>query len=131
MTDMETANRLYEAFEARDAETLAGLLHPDFRGDVTPGLPRGWGGVYDGPQAMLRDCWGSVVAELDSRPVPEDIVGTDDGRILVLGTYRGSARKSGREHEAVFAHVLTFRDGRIVALTQITDSRRWHEALAT
>jgi ketosteroid isomerase-like protein len=78
---------------------------------------------------MLRECWGPVFAALDTRPVPDELIPTVDGRIVVLGRYRGAARESGREHDAVFAHVLSFRDGKVSALTQITDSQRWHDAL--
>ena len=126
----ECARGLYEAFETRNAERLLGLLHPDFVGEVTPGLPKHWGGDYRGPDDMLRNCWARVFAELDTRPVPEELVATEDDRLLVIGHYRGTARESGRAHEARFAHVLEFADGRIARLIQITDSARWHEAVA-
>jgi len=129
MTDMETAGALYEAFEARDAKRLYALLDDEFHGEVTPGLPRNWGGTYDGASTMMRECWGQVFAALDTRPIPDELIETVDGRVVAIGTYRGSARETGREHEAVFAHILSFRDGKVAALTQITDSRRWHDAL--
>jgi uncharacterized protein len=129
MTDMETAEALYEAFDAHDGKALMALLHPDFRGDVTPGMPNGWGGVYSGSETMVRECWARVFGELDIRPVPEELLPTADGRIVVLGTYRGTARATGNELAAVFAHVLAFRDGQVSVITQITDSARWHEAL--
>jgi hypothetical protein len=53
-----------------------------------------------------------------------------DARVVVLGSYRGTARASGAPLDARFAHVLTLRDDRIVALEQITDTARWHGALA-
>ena len=124
------AERLYEAFDADDAATLRELLHPRFVGEVTPGLPRDWGGTYEGPETMLRECWARVFAELDARPVPEELIATGDGRLLVVGSYRGRARASGRLLDARFAHLLSFADGRIARLVQITDSARWHEALA-
>jgi uncharacterized protein len=130
MTDMDTATALYEAFAAHDGKRLAALLDPDFRGDVTPGMPRGWGGTYAGAEAMLRECWGPVFAAADMHPVPEELIATVDGRVVAVGRYRGTARESGRELDAVFAHVLSFRDGKVSAIVQFTDSQRWHEALA-
>lgn len=129
MSNREIAEELYGAFEARDPGRLAALLHETFHGEVTPGLPRDWGGTYVGAEAMLRECWAQVFSELDTRPVPAEMIEAADGRIVVIGHYRGSGRKSGNPHEAVFAHVLSFEDGRIRALQQITDSQRWHEAL--
>jgi ketosteroid isomerase-like protein len=126
---LDTAERLYEAFAAHDAERLVALLHPDFRGEVTAGLPHDLGGVYEGPESMLRDCWARVFRVLDTRPVPDELVATEDGRVIALGRYRGRGRDSGRPHDAAFVHVLRFRDGRVVELRQITDSRRWAGAL--
>ena len=129
-SNTDTARRLYAAFEAADGPALLELLDPDFEGEVTPGLPEGWGGTYHGPQEMLGQCWGQVFGKLATRPVPEDYLEAADGRVVVLGRYLGTARESGRPHEAAFAHVLSFRDDRIARLVQITDSHRWHEALA-
>ncbi len=127
-----TTERLYRAFSAGDGPALLELLHPEFVGQVTAGLPNDWGGVYRGPKQMLAECWGAVFSILATRPVPEEMVPTVDGRMVVLGHYRGQARASGRVHEAAFVHVLGFADdGRISRLTQVTDSARWHQALKT
>ena len=128
-TNLDTARALYAAFEAADGPALLELLDPGFEAEVTAGLPDGWGGHYEGPEVMLRECWARVFARLDSHPVPSEYLEAGDGRIVVLGRYLGRARDTGRPHEAAFAHVLRFRDGRIRALVQITDSERWHDAL--
>jgi uncharacterized protein len=128
--NLATAARLYWAFEARDAEALLELLAPDFRGVVSAGMPDDLGGTYQGAERMLRDCWGRALALLDTRPVPEELLAVAGAsRVVVLGHYRGSARRTGRPHEARFAHVLRFRAGRVVELIQITDTQRWHHAL--
>jgi ketosteroid isomerase-like protein len=128
---METdrASELYEAFAARDASTLLGTLHAEFRGVVSEGMPAGVGGVHVGPEAMLRDCWARIFEHYDISPVPDELAPLADGRLLVLGRYRGPARATGREPNAVFAHVLHFRDGLVDELVQITDTASWHAAL--
>jgi ketosteroid isomerase-like protein len=130
-TNRAAAERLYAAFAEADAEGLLAVLAPDFRGVVSAGMPAGLGGTYEGPERMLQECWAQVFVKLDTRPVAEEYLATaDEERMVVLGHYRGEARESGRPHEASFAHVLRFRDGRILELIQITDTQRWHEALA-
>jgi len=124
------AERLYEAFEARDPQAILDVLQPDFRGEVSAGMPNAWGGVYEGAEAMLRDCWGAVFTRLDTRPVPAEYLETVDGRIVVVGHYIGLNRDTERPHRAAFAHILRFRDGRIAELVQITDTARWHAALS-
>lgn len=129
-SNVEAARRLYAAFEAADAPALLEALDPGFRGVVAQGMPAGLGGTYEGAERMLRDCWGRVFQLLDTRPVPEEYLEVaGDERVVVLGRYSGRARASGLAHEASFAHVLRFREGRVAELVQITDTSRWHEAL--
>lgn len=129
-SNLDVAHELYEAFASSDAERLLSLLHPEFEGVVTAGLPNDFGGTYHGPGAMLTECWARVAQVLDVRPVPNELLEVTDGSIVVLGRYMGSSRDSGeRPLDAVFAHILSFRDGSIAKLIQITDSRLWAEAL--
>ena len=124
-----TAQRLYDAFGARDAPALLGALTPAFRGVVSAGMPLDVGGVYEGPERMLTDCWARVFAELDTRPVPDEYLPAGSDRMVVMGRYIGRATRTGQPHDAAFAHVLRFADGCVTELVQITDTARWHEAL--
>jgi ketosteroid isomerase-like protein len=126
---LDLAHRLYDAFRRSDPEGLLACLHPDFQGTVTAGLPDDLGGRYQGPESMLRDCWARVARRLDVRPVPERFLLADDDRVVVLGSYRGTARGGPRELDAAFAHVLHVRDGLIDELVQVTDSVLWARAL--
>ena len=100
------------------------------RGVVAAGMPMELGGVYEGGETMLREVWGPVFGVLDTRPVPDEYIEAADGRIVVVGRYTGSARKTGRRHDAAFVHILSFAGGGIIELVQVTDTARWHEALA-
>ncbi|KAF0809992.1 Enoyl-CoA hydratase/isomerase [Alcanivorax sp. S71-1-4] len=124
------AKALYEALATGDRDTLAALLHDDFHGAVTPGMPAGLGGEYTSADAMRREFWGRLGKLFAARAVPGRFEPLASGDLLVEGTYRGHARASGHPVEAVFMHRLTFRDGRIAALHQLTDSAQWQAALA-
>ncbi|MEW9527317.1 nuclear transport factor 2 family protein [Microbispora sp. NPDC049125] len=117
-------------FAAQDPGELLAVLHPEFVGRVSPGMPLDVGRVHHGPQAMLRDCWAVIFKELDTFPAAEEFVWSGPDRVIALGRYRGTARRTGRPHDAVFAHDLRLRDGLVVELTQVTDTARWHDALA-
>ena len=56
-TKVATVTSLYRALASGDRETLGTLLHPDFVGYATDGLPLGVGGEHAGPEAMRRDVW--------------------------------------------------------------------------
>ena len=127
---VSTAQQLYRALSAGDRAALSTLLHPEFVGHATDGLPLGMGGRHDGPEAMQRDLWWTIGRHYKVEAQPEDFRLLDDGRLSVAGHYRGEGRKSGRRLDAAFIHLIDFADdGRIVSLHQLTDSAAWVQAL--
>jgi 2-(1,2-epoxy-1,2-dihydrophenyl)acetyl-CoA isomerase len=129
-TNVSTAQQLYRALAAGDRDALSTLLHPEFVGDVTDGLPLDMGGRHDGPEAMRRDVWWTIGRHYKVEVQPEEFRLLDDGRLFVGGHYRGEGRASGRRLDAAFIHVIGFAaDGRITSLQQLTDSAAWVQAL--
>lgn len=123
------ARRLYVALAAGDREGTDALLHPGFIGRTTAGLPLELGGTYDGPEAMRRDFWWRIGRSYVARAKPLEFGMLEDGRLVVFGQYEGAAREGGALN-AEFVHVLSFAEGRISGLHQLTDSARWRDALA-
>jgi 2-(1,2-epoxy-1,2-dihydrophenyl)acetyl-CoA isomerase len=129
-TKVSTAQQLYRALAAGDRAALTTLLHPEFVGHATDGLPLNMGGRHDGPEAMQRDLWWTIGRHYKVEAQPEDFRLLDDGRLFVAGHYRGEGRKSGRRLDAAFVHLIGFGDnGQIVSLDQLTDSAAWVRAL--
>jgi ketosteroid isomerase-like protein len=126
---VQIASRLYQALAAHDRDALLAVLAASFRGRVTDGMPNGLGGTYEGAQTMMRDCWARVFAAIDVRPIPDEYLPVADDRVVVLGRYLGTARRTGRPLSAAFAHILRIEDGRVSELLQITDTARWQQAL--
>ncbi len=118
--------RLYEAFARTDAEALFGLLTDDFVGTVSTGMPHGVGGEHHGPADMIAGVWGRIASIYDMHVDPDEYLPVDDNQVVVLGRYWGPAHDGSCAVDAAFAHVITTRDDRIAALTQITDTARWH-----
>jgi ketosteroid isomerase-like protein len=119
------ARRLYDAFAARDGEALLAAMTEDFVGHVSAGMPLAVGGRHDGREAMLRDVWLPVFGAYDLDVAPERYLTCAPEEVVVLGSYRGAERATGRSVDARFAHILTLRDEHVAALEQITDTRRW------
>jgi len=121
---------LYRALAAGDREALGTLLHPDFIGHATEGLPLGVGGEHVGPAAMRREVWWQLGRHYNVEAQPDEFHALNDGRLLVAGRYRGEARRSGKKLDAAFHHVIGFADdGRMTSLDQLTDSAAWVDAL--
>lgn len=125
----DLAQGLYRALAEGDAAALAELLEPGFIGRTADGLPLGLGGEYVGARDMQENFWWRLGRHFRAEAQPEEYVDLPDGGLLVRGTYRGAGRASGRKLEAAFTHVLTFAEGRIVGLVQLTDTAAWHAAL--
>ncbi|MGB8795353.1 MAG: enoyl-CoA hydratase-related protein [Mycobacterium sp.] len=129
-TNVSTAQQLYRALAAGDRGALSTLLHPEFVGQVTDGLPFDMGGRHDGPEAMRRDVWWTIGRHYKVEIQPEEFRLLDDGRLFVAGHYRGEGRTSGRRLDAAFIHLIAFAaDQRIASLQQLTDSAAWAQAL--
>ncbi|MEE4154070.1 MAG: nuclear transport factor 2 family protein [Erythrobacter sp.] len=128
--NFELGEKLYTALRTGDGATLTEILHPDFRGDITPNLPFGIGGVYPSLETMMQSCWGVIGQHYEMRSEVEHFVATDDA-IIGYGVYVGKAKATGKPVEARFAHFWFVENGKIVGLHQVTDGHAWREAVAS
>lgn len=125
VANAELAHDFYSALGRADAARLLELVHDDFTGHLSEGLPDGFGGMHVGARTMLREVWAPIADRFGVRPVPDRMLLCESGEILALGHY---VAEPPRSLHAAFAHMLTFRDGRLAELRQVTDTQRWHEA---
>ncbi|KUI34234.1 enoyl-CoA hydratase-related protein [Mycobacterium sp. GA-2829] len=125
-----SADALYDALARGDADAIGVLLAPEFVGHAAEGMPLNMGGMHVGPEAMRKNLWWRIGEHFKARAVAEDHQPLADGRLAVIGTYRGSGRRSGAELNAAFVHIISFDDrGRITSLRQLTDTAAWQAAL--
>jgi 2-(1,2-epoxy-1,2-dihydrophenyl)acetyl-CoA isomerase len=115
--------QVYAALATGDEAALLGALAPGFRAQFAEGMPAG-GGRAEGREAA-RDHWWAIGRAFRARPEVEELVPCADGRLLVRGRYRGTARDGGGIVDAAFTHLWTAVDGALVALEQVTDTARW------
>src|SRR6516165_7882344 len=94
--NLAVARALYPALASGDRATLDDVIHPEFVGDTTAGLPLGLGGHYEGAHAMRRQFWGALGRSFAVAAEPEAYLQVSDGRVLVTGTYVGAARQTGK-----------------------------------
>jgi 2-(1,2-epoxy-1,2-dihydrophenyl)acetyl-CoA isomerase len=127
-TPADLARALYAALAAGDRDQLETLLHPEFTGRISEGLPFSIGGDHDSAAAMRRNGWGAIARHFEARAEPERFLDLADGRLLVTGHYRGRGKQGGAPLNAAFAHLIATDQGRITSLEQYTDTARWHEA---
>lgn len=120
--------QLYAALNSDDMEALQGLFSPDFRGELTAGLPQGLGRIYDGLDTMMAEGWGAVGEYFDMGPQPEKLY--DGGDVLIgRGWYVGTAKPTGKPFRAAFAHFWSYDGECFTGVHQVTDSATWEQAL--
>ncbi|CAM3078453.1 enoyl-CoA hydratase [Mycobacterium intermedium] len=127
---VSAVKHLYQALASGDRAAIDHLLHPQFVGYAAEGLPLDMGGTHVGPDAMRDNLWWRIGKHFKVRVEPAEFRHLDDGRLLVVGTYRGWVRRNRNLLEAAFVHLIGFEaDGRIVSLRQLTDTAAWCAAL--
>lgn len=123
----DLVDRLYAALAAGDRAAVEALLAPRFTAQFTDGLPVG-GGRHAGA-AAIDDGWWALGRAYEIRTEASEYIPTADGRLLVVGRYRGRVRGGrGGTVDAQFAHLWGADAGRLTSLLQITDSASWPPA---
>ena len=117
---------LYAAFSRADIPSVLAGLDPQIMWTETAGGP--FAGTYTGPNAVLENVFGSLGSEWDDFIVQPDAYVCEGDSAIVIGTYRGTYRLTGRILEARFAHAWQLRGGRAARFEQITDTARWNDA---
>lgn len=126
---LATGQRLYQALGEGDVDVLRELLADDFQGHLSAGLPHGFGErTYNGREQMLSQGWGAIGGYFEMRPQVEELLEAGD-YLIGRGNYVGTAKPTGKQVTAAFAHFWRFEGDRIVSVRQVTDSALWRQAL--
>lgn len=120
--------RSYEAFARGDLDAVVADMADDIVWEQAQGLPHG--GLYRGLddvrrnvfEPLDRDWWSAFSA------VPDEFLDAG-GEVVVLGRYRGTAKRTGRRLDVPFVHVWTLQDGKAVRFRQFLDTAGWNAAL--
>lgn len=121
--------RMYRALGEGDRATLLDVLHPDFDGHFSPGLPEPIGGHHRGAKECIDQGWWAIGAKWAMRAQPERWLHCGSAELLVTGTYVGKARGTGQKVNAPFAHLWAADEGRLRTLHQYTDTALWIDSL--
>jgi ketosteroid isomerase-like protein len=128
MRSVDIVRRSYEAFERHDMDAVVADMHPDIEWHQAQGLPHG--GLYRGLDEVRRnifdpldeDWWNEFSAK------PDEFLDAGDD-VVVLGRYRGTAKRTGKILDVPFVHVWTLSGGRAVRFRQFLDTAGWVAAL--
>lgn len=118
--NLNTIQGAYAAFAKGDVPGVLGVMDAEIAWTEAEGFP--YGGTYNGPNAVLEGVFMRLGTEWDGyAAVPAQFIDGGD-TIVSLGTYSGTYKATGKSFRADFAHVWTFRNGKVVRFVQYTDT---------
>ena len=127
MSPLDSVKEVYNAFAKGNIPAVLGFLSQDIAWTEAEGFP--YGGTYHGPKAVLEGVFMRLGTEWNGfAAVPDDFIDAGD-TVVVLGTYSGAYKATGKYFQADFAHVWRVRDGKAVRFTQYVDTLLVHRAL--
>ena len=124
----KTVQGMYDAFGRGDIGTVLAALDPDVEWWEAENFIYADNNPYVGPDAVLQGVFARIGGEWEGFLVsPKEVLDAGD-TIVGHGHYSGKFRNTGRDVRAQFAHVFTFRDGKIVKFQQYTDTAQFKAA---
>src|ERR1044071_3703673 len=127
MSNVTAVQGLYEAFSRGDVPSVIGFLDDDIAWTEAEGFP--YSGTYHGPNSVLDNVFMRLATEWDAyAAAPAEFIDGGD-TVVVLGTYSGTYKATGKGFRAGFAHVWRIKDGKAVRFIQYTDTLLVDKAL--
>ena len=118
--NLSKIKNVYQAFATGDIPTVLAAMHADIEWTEALGGP--YGGVFVGPQAVLENVFVKLGGDWERFTAEPHQFIEDGDTIVVLGTYKGTHKATGKSFEAPVAHVWHMADGVAVKFHQYTDT---------
>jgi ketosteroid isomerase-like protein len=121
---------MYESFSTGDVSAVLRRMHQQIEWKEAENFIYADRNPYVGPQAVLEGVFMRLASEwADFMVIPEEWLDAGN-HVVVLGTYSGRHKESGKEVRAQFAHIWGVTHGRVVRFQQYTDTKQFAEAIA-
>jgi ketosteroid isomerase-like protein len=128
--NVQTIRSIYEAFEKGDVPTALGHMHQSIEWREAENFVYADRNPYIGPQAVLEGVLMRLGSDWEGFTVtPEEWLDAGN-QVVVLGTYIGTHRGTGRGVRAQFAHIWSVTGNKVVRFQQYTDTKQFAEAAA-
>jgi uncharacterized protein len=118
----------YDALGRGDVAAVLSLLDAEVEWTEAERFPY-YGGTWHGPQAVVDNLLVPLSKDWEGFSAKVDEVIAQGERVVSLGTYSGTFRKSGRSFSARFAHVWSVRNNKLAKFNMHTDTAKVLEAV--
>ena len=124
----DTVRRFYDALTRGELATVVALLDPQVRWTEAQSFPY-YSGTWEGPEAVVKNLLIPLARDWEGFTASaQEFIASGD-RVVSLGVYTGTFRKTGRAIRVGFAHVWTVHVGKLARFDMYTDTAKVLEAV--
>jgi len=121
-------NKVYDAFNAREYETVLGFFDPAIKWMAADSSPLADKSPYEGADAIREGVFARIAAGYEKLAIKIDEIFAADNKVVVLGYYDGVPRSNGKQSFIQLAHIWTLADGKPVKFQQYIDTYKAAES---
>jgi uncharacterized protein len=125
---VEVVRRFYDALASGDIPTVLSALDAEIEWTEAERFPY-YGGTWHGPQAVQQNLFVPLSRDWQDFSVHVHDYIVDGNRVVTLGAYSGTYRKTDRTFSADFAHVWEIRRNKLARFNMYTDTAKVLEAI--
>lgn len=122
------AKSIYEAFTRDDLDAFMSVLSPDVIWNVAENYPYAAGNPYIGPAAVQSEL-DMLGADWDGFAVNITELLDAGDKVVAIGRYTGTCKKTGKQVDAQTSHIITIAEGKIIVFQQYTDTLQLMQAM--
>jgi uncharacterized protein len=119
---------IYDAFARGDAPAVFAQFDPDIVWYEAESILYADRNPYRGPQAIAEGVFGRLLSDFDGFRVRNNELISQGDKVVALGRYAATSKATGKPIDAQFAHVWTFRNGKVIGFQQYTDTAQFARA---
>ena len=121
MTNLEIIQELYRAFREKDYDAFLRICTPDLEWIQNEGFPRG--ATYRGAKAVVQGGFKAFDENWESWSFNIEQYLDAGETVIVIGSYVGRNRSTGKSFCSPAAHVYDLCDGKVSRFRQFTDTK--------
>ena len=122
---------IYDAFGSRNFEAVLSHFVNDFEWIAAESSPLADRSPYHGIDAVREGVFDRIAMAFEMLTIDVDEIFEADGRVVMLGLYRGRFRGKAEDFRAQVAHIWTVRGGKAAKFQQYVDTLKIVKSAAT
>jgi ketosteroid isomerase-like protein len=119
---------IYDALQKGDIPTMLGSFDPNIHWISANNSPYADRSPYHGVNQVMEGVFMRIGTDFDGFTIHVDELLDAGDKVVMLGSYTGVVKETGRPIDAQVAHIWTMKDGKAVKWQQYLDTYQVSEA---